>query len=555
MPSLSEQQDQIAFKILNGKSQTDNAKSILNEQVGISFNLTSDNVWLDTIGSNPVTTVGQGSAIKIIAGLTQSGNGIIDANGYAYRAIWPTTVNNFGQIDVKTGQPFQYGVGSLVGISSGQPVLGAISDSYGSLYQAIPYTGTTQSTDTQIPSADGRGWFYQYNSGVFYQALNTGTPPTTIQLYVYIGNKLSTTNTQQNIRLTALGTNSYFATASTPVISTYSTNHLYLVDFRNSNTSSNVSLNINNIGTISVFKSTSVGPVGLDPGDIIGGTVSPQVYYLTYNGQEFQLYGANPISSANKYTNPLYTDEKVGGIEKGSSFVDVQLQDVFSGLLYPNTVGNILNPTFSNGELNKLELGQPISPNTWTFSWTTQPTLNNSYTIRDISSGPTSSQWPQNGLLGTVSNSPFLWNLGTIISSTYSRSRDFRIEAQRPDKTIISKQISLTWMPRIYYGSSTFSTLTQSGIVNLTSDLFTNSLGTWTISGQGFKYLAVPNSSEYNFNTITSLGLPIVLDGPTFSNGLDFTTITISNTYSISLGYRIYKTKNQINGTFSININ
>ena len=549
MPSLSEQQDQIAFKILNGKSQTDTTKGILNEQIGISFNLTSDNVWLDTIFPNdPIKTVGQGSAIRIIAGLTTSGDGIIDANGFAYRAIWPTTLSGVGT-DIKTGQAFQYGVGSLTGISSGQPVLGAISDSYGSQYGAIPYAG-----DVQIPSADQRGWFYQYNSGVFYQAYNNFTTPTTIQLYVYIGNKLSTTNTQQNIRLTAFGTNSYFATASTPTISTYSTNHLYLVDFRNSNTSSNVSLNINSLGTVSVFKSTSTGPVILDPGDIIGGTVSPQVYYLTYNGQEFQLYGANPISSTNKYTNPLYTDEKVGGIEKGSSFNDVQLQYVFDGLLYPNTLGNILNPTFSNGELNKLELGQELSVNTWTFSWTTQNTLTN-FNIRDISQGPSTSGWPTFNIIGTSVSSPFLWNLSTIISSTYSRSRDFRIEGKRPDNTIVSKQISLSWMPRIYYGSSTFSTLTQSGIINLQSDLFTNSLGTWTMSGQGFKYLVVPNSSEYNFNSITSLGFPVALDGPTFSNGLDFTSITISNTYSISLGYRIYKTKNQINGTYSININ
>lgn len=552
MPSLSEQQDQIAFKILNGKSQTDTTKGILNEQIGISFNLTSDNVWLDTIFPNdPIKTVGQGSAIRITAGLTTSGDGIIDANGFAYRAIWPTTLSG---VDIKTGQPFAYNTGSLTGISSGQPVLGAISDSYGSQYGAIPYTGTTQSTSTQIPSADQRGWFYQYNSGVFYQAYNTYTVPTTIQLYVYIGNKLSTTNTQQNIRLTAFGTNSYFATASTPTISTYSTNHLYLVDFRNSNTSSNVSLNINSLGTVSVFKSTSTGPVILDPGDIIGGTVSPQVYYLTYNGQEFQLYGANPISSTNKYTNPLYTDEKIGGIEKGSSFNDVQLQYVFDGLLYPNTLGNILNPTFSNGELNKLELGQELSVNTWTFSWTTQNTLTN-FNIRDISQGPSTSGWPTLPIIGTSVSSPFLWNLSTIISSTYSRSRDFRIEGKRPDNTIVSKQISLSWMPRIYYGSSTFSTLTQSGIINLQSDLFTNSLGTWTMSGQGFKYLVVPNSSEYNFNSITSLGFPVALDGPTFSNGLDFTSITISNTYSISLGYRIYKTKNQINGTYSININ
>jgi hypothetical protein len=548
--SLSTQSSQIAFKILNGKSQTDNTKSILEEQIGISFNLTSDNVWLDTIYPDPTITTLQGSAILITANLTQSSyEGVSNTNGKAFRAIWPLSISG---TDIKTGQPFQYGVGSLLDINSGQPVLGAISDSYGSLYQAKPYAGPTA-----IPSADAREWFYQYNSGVFYQVNTTYTSPTTIQLYVYIGDKLSTTttNNQQNIRLTAFGTNSYFATYSIPTISNYSTNHLYLVDFINSNTSSNVSLNINSLGTISVFKSTSSGPSSLDPGDIIGSSQSSQVYYLTYNGQEFQLYGVNPISSSNKYTNPDFTFEKVGGLEKSTSFDNVPLQDVFSGLLYPNTLGNILTVTFSNGELNKLELGQPISPNTWNLYWTTQNVLNSTYTIRDISQGVSASEWPKFDILGTVSNSPFSWNLGTTISSTYSRSRDFRIEAKRPNGTIVTKPINLTWMPKIYYGSSTFSTLTQSDIISLSSDLFTNSLGIWTMPGQGFKYLVVPNSSEYNFNSITSLGLPVALDGPTFSNGLDFTTITISNTYGIGLEYRIYKTKNKIDGTYSININ
>jgi hypothetical protein len=326
-----------------------------------------------------------------------------------------------------------------------------------------------------------------------------------------------------------------------------------LVDFANSNTSGSVSLNISNIGTVSILKSTSTGPTALSPGDIVGSTSSNQIYYLAYDGTNFQLYSSNPVSSVSGYTNPLYTNTTVGGIESGTNFDNALPQDVFNGLLYPGTLGNGIITSFTfNGGNNVFELGQGLTPSTYQFTWTTE-NITGTYTVEDITTGSTGSTWPSSGLLGTSSTNTFDWNLSATVSSTFSRSREIRVRVKRQNGIEVSKTLNLTWLPRIYYGSSTFSSLTQSGIINLQSGLFSSASGVWGMTGSGYKYLVAP--SNYTISNIMSFGLPVPLNGNTFSNDLDFTYVTISNMFGIDSSYKIYRTKNQINGTFSININ
>jgi len=171
-----------AFKNLLGKSQTDSSKELGNEAIPISFNVHANTIFIDTIDSTPANAVSAGIAVYVESNL------ILDAtsNGHAYFAKWPVTPPS--GTDPQTSNPFAYGLGSLENISSGDRITNIISYQYGDLYEAKPF----DSLSNPISINDARDWIFQYQSGVFYQQDNVGNTPGSINLYVYIGNLLST---------------------------------------------------------------------------------------------------------------------------------------------------------------------------------------------------------------------------------------------------------------------------------------------------------------------------------------------------------------------------
>lgn len=550
MPT-SNTQAQIAFKNLLGKSQTNTSFGIANEADGISFNITSNNIWLDTIYTSASQSLAQGTAVRIVASMS-----VIGSSGLrACYTLWPTLPPD--GIDIKTGLSYSYGVGSLVNASAGSRVQNLVSDAYGSDYLVKPYVSTLG----DIPDVDtNRDWVYQYNSGIYFQENAQSGASTTLpkfaRVYAYVGNVLAGGSSTQNIRVTATGTNGYTSTTVSPSISTYSTNHLYLVDFGFANTSGTVSLNISNIGTNSVYKYGQSGITNLSPNDISVG----RIYYLTYNSSYFTLYNSTPISLPSQFINPTPTLNSVGGIDKGTSFVNTTLQDVFSDLLYPEQLGNITSLTFSN---TSFELGDTMSLATYSISWLLSNTssFTASAIFEDVSSySPSETFWNVGGIvsssIGYTQNS-YSFTSGTF-SSSITRSRDFRFSLRRSNGTLISKTININWMPKVFYGTSTYSTLSNSQILNLSGSLATQSVGNWVIGGTvGYKYFIAP--STYPINNINYKGLPVALvedvNYNLTNNGIGYQQISLTNSFGINSNYNIYRTVNIISGTFTITIN
>jgi len=561
MPLSASIQAQIAFKNLLGKSQTADNKDIGNESVGISFDIPSLNVMMDAIGITPSVSVSDGLAVQITANLTV----IEGSNGQSYQAFWPNNPPSGSDIR-NDNKPFEYGKGSLENITGGQKLTNLISEAFGKLYQAIP----KNTSGVVIGPLDDRVWVFQYNSGVFYQQFpNLGSgDPFQIDVYYYIGDRLLalSKSTQANIRVSAtvsVNTDAqdiYFATYSIPMISSFSTNYLFLVDFYKTNLSSTVSFNINGIGTTSVIKYTKDGPVPLVPGDIVGatgGTVG-QIYYLVYNNGLFEYYPKNPLSDASSFTNPNDTTFQLGGVDIGTQFDKVSLQDMFKDLLYPDQLGKITGFTFANntGQVTSYEVGNSLPQQTYTFSWS----LYNSTDFRD-----NTLKVEDYNTFGTIftqstsNSSPFSVGLATF-SSNVPLTRTFKISLTRKNGTVVSKFLDIPWLWKVYYGSSTYSTLTASQVFNLGGNLASQSFGTWTISGtSGYKYIAFPDDVTYNFNSIDYKGLPLAIAG--VSSGysysyadLNYLYVTVSNSYGVSKQYKIYRTKNQIGGTISVNL-
>jgi len=575
--ALIDRQAQIAFKNLLGKSQTSDAFGVSNEAYGIGFEVQSKDVTIDKISAtSSATTVQNGLAVQVRVDLS------VDAasGGKAYTSIWPASLT--GRILDSIGDPnnsllpFEYGKGSFKNIKAGDRVTNLISNGISSDYRAI----LRDSSLNEIPPLDPKEWIYQYNSGIVYLDLPNASPstPKYIDVFYYIGTRLSdfSTKTQTNIRVSATGSDTYFATYSTPMIDSYLPNYIFLVDFYGYNTGVTVSLNINSIGTYSVFKPSQNGPIPLVSGDITGATggTAGQTYYLVYNqgGKYFEFFYSSPVSNSGNLNNPVPTNYTVGGVQSGNSFNDVKLLDVLKDILYPENMGRIatFSMTLNNLNLSKtFEVGQTLTGGLYyTFSWAFEngsDFKDKTLKIEDITVvtqsqtywlPPSSTPFTQSsGLTG-----PRGFLFPSDIKSDYPNKRTFRLSVERSNGTIVYKDYQIDWMWKVYYGASTFSTLTASQVYNLVNKtLSTQSSGSWTLPGDGYKYLAFPENSTYNFTDITYKGLPLALAGTpsgySYSSGdLNYLFVTVSNVNGISKQYKVYRSKNQIGATISVNL-
>lgn len=550
-------QAQIAFKNISGKAQTDPNKGVLNEFYGNSFNLPATNIWSATITGDPQIDSLQGTTLEVIADLEV----IPGSNNHGFLTKWPTSAPS--GIDVITGTTFSYGVGSLNGISAGDRITNIISSEFGISYSVVPYASYPLNP---IPVLDNRDWVYQYNSGIFYQDIVVGLTPSKAKVYPYVGNTLNLTDGFENIRVSATGTNDYYSISTTPTISTYSTNYLFLVDFANTNTISTTSLNISGLGTYSVKKPGVGGLVDLNIGEIIGGTAGTigPVYYLTFNGQEFQFYISNPQSNSLTFNKPNPSNVSLGTLNQGASFDNVTFQNVFVDLLYGSELGNINNFLISGtaGYLNPVEVGNSIFPSTYTFSWTVENDslfVDNSVIIERFNVG--------NLTTGFTNSGPFEWILGSTISYSSTQSETFNLYIKRTNGTTIRQSLVIDWRYPVYYGSTSSTTLVGSNLPGTFDKILaTNSNLVLNISGSGYKYIAIPDS----FSEIYSLsidGVPAAMAGT--SNGFNsieskignyggtisslyHNKIYVTGSFGVGSTYSLYRTVNSISSDINI---
>jgi hypothetical protein len=240
------------------------------------------------------------------------------------------------------------------------------------------------------------------------------------------------------------------------------------------------------------------------------------------------------------------------------------------GLLYPNSLGSILSATMSNNSgpiSTTLEVGNSLPKQTYTFSWTFfnfADFKSDTLSIYDVTTVTSPETYWVN-----PTNQPFTFSqslttdrsivFGSTISTSSSKTRSFKVSAQRTDGTIVSKFINVDWLWRTYYGSSTYTTLTASQVFALNSTLASQSIGSWTLSGSGYKYFAVPEDNQYNFNNVSYNGLPLAMAGTpsgySFSYAdLNYLFVTVSNSFNVQKKYKVYRTQNEIGATISFNI-
>ena len=207
----------------------------------------------------------------------------------------------------------------------------------------------------------------------------------------------------------------------------------------------------------------------------------------------------------------------------------------------------------NSGLVTSYEVGNSLPSQTYTFSWG----LNNSGDFR--SNTLKVEDYGVTVFTQSTSNtSPFATVVGPF-TYTVPTTKTFKVSLTRNNGTVVSRFIDVPWMWKVYYGSSTWSTLTASQVYALGGSLATQSIGSWTVSGSGYKYIAFPNDTSYNFNSISYKGLPLAMAGTVSGYSysyadVNYLFVTVSNIYGISKQYKIYRSKNQIGATISVNL-
>lgn len=256
------------------------------------------------------------------------------------------------------------------------------------------------------------------------------------------------------------------------------------------------------------------------------------------------------------YTNATPTPSALGGIPAGTTFSSQSMQQMWDALLYPYQY-----PAFSvfaiSGQATTVEVGTTISGSK-TFTWSTSNSSNvqvNSVIVKDNTNNVTLASGLAND--GTESIS-----LPTSIQKTTQSSHQWGIEATNTNSSTFSTVFTVSWLWKLYYGTSTNATLNESDIEGLINSTLTSSYsGTFSYAGGGYKYFCFPTSfgSPSSFkDAATNLNVAMAtnLDDAVFfansANGLYYGLVSVTNVNGSTTNYRVYRSKNILGGSISI---
>ena len=222
----------------------------------------------------------------------------------------------------------------------------------------------------------------------------------------------------------------------------------------------------------------------------------------------------------------------VGGATVGTTF-DGDIEDALDKILYP-----FIAPTFSSfaisGAPTQLEVGATFTGGLKTFVWTTTTPENiepNSISIY--------------GVTGLANDGSEQITIPDVTKTTAS-TETYTISATNTQGGALSRNFSITWKFKLYYGENASPTLTETDIEALRiGQLATSSSGTYNYLEGGYKWLAYPTT--FGLKTTfkdTSTLLNVAMEAPI--------TIAITNSFGITQNYYLHRTTNVLGGSISI---
>lgn len=359
-------------------------------------------------------------------------------------------------------------------------------------------------------------------------------------------------NYSEYVNITATTADNYIGTSDSSITG-YSSGIIYMVTFTETNSDTGTTMDIDGVGPIDMFVPTEDGLEGPVPSGITTGIT----YFMVYNGDSFQLFDTDPSSSSPVlYTNPAPVPVTIGGIVAGSTFSATTMQEMWDLLLYP-----YLNPAFSSfsiaGQTTTLEVGNSIVGGSKTFNWNTTFSGNiipNTVKIKNVNTNSIIST-PASGI---ANDGTEVISISTVTRTTAGNQR-WTIYARTVRNINIARSFTVNWYNRIYYGTSSATTLTANQITGLTSTLLTNSaIRTYDLDAGNYKYICIPTAiTNPTLFKDASTNLTVAMAGPsegytTLNNGYYVDQVVVTNAFGLNVTYDVYRSKNILGGVLSI---
>jgi len=309
---------------------------------------------------------------------------------------------------------------------------------------------------------------------------------------------------------------------------------------------------------------------------VISASADTDTLYLVRNDGVTITTPLSPaMSGAVLYTNaqPTYVD--IGGIEDGSTFSAVTMQDMWTDLLYPE-----LTPRFTSlvmsGYSSTVDVGYTLSAGNKTWTWSTENSgfiQPNSVKLIDYTDTLTLDS-------GLINDGIEVIPTPTDIQKSIKTSHRWIIYAQKMNNTWFGRSYYMNWYWRRYWGESTNPNLDINGLTGLTGyvggELSRLITGDFIFSADNsYKYIAIPKTSGWvpvagnphhywyhkdpEYVRDISTNLNIALAGPSEGyndniNGLSYKAVTITNSYGFPEDYYVFRTKYKLGGSITIKV-
>lgn len=236
--------------------------------------------------------------------------------------------------------------------------------------------------------------------------------------------------------------------------------------------------------------------------------------------------GKKIVADKELYTNPTPTTATVGGITAGSTFQDKTMQEMFDMLLYPYQAPSFM--LFALSGYSTLEVGQPITAGSHTFTWTTSNPGNikaSSIDIADVSAGAT--------LLSGINNTgSAAYMFPADIKSNTPGSHVFKIIGKNSNDVSFESSLTLNWRYKVFWGVSTLTALTSADIAGLSSALATSFAQTRSLDcSNQYMYFCIP----------VSFGVPTFVVNGLTSTAWVQDTVSFTNAYGVQSDYYVFR--------------
>lgn len=269
------------------------------------------------------------------------------------------------------------------------------------------------------------------------------------------------------------------------------------------------------------------------------------------------------------YSNATAMPEEVGAFPVGTTFSDATLDELFTGLLYPYQDPVL---TVNDNFASQYEFGDDVNSVTITLSADNPSNVEGgSLSLYKVTGGggqSTTQTLIDSALSLSDFSGGYAYTPGTPITSAVANGYvSFRVVGQDTNGSTISDYGPNTyWRYRVFWGNSSSSSLS---VVSTLSDsiLDADRAGTRAFdSGTSvYKFFAWPTGlgtppaapNGFKFDNGTNVPMATTSDDAIFSNtdssGYNYQSIT-ETVNGESITYKVYRSKNQINGALNITV-